>query len=66
MGVFQGQRNTKGRKPGKTPRVKVRDELDNAVSQVVEASRNGDVSASASVIAMALSYGDRLTHHIGD
>ena len=64
MGVFQGQRNTKGRKPGKTPRVKVRDELDNAVSQVVEASRNGDVSAS--VITMALSYGDRLTHHIGD
>ena len=53
--------NTAGRKPGKTPRVKVRDELPNAINQVVEASANGDVNASVAVVNIALSYGDKLT-----
>ena len=57
-------RNTKGRPPGKTPRIKIRDELPNAVAQVVEASSRGDVLASVAVMNMALSYGDNLTKHI--
>ena len=66
MALFQGKRNKAGRPAGKTPRIMVREELSNAVKQVVAASSKGDVSASVAVMSMALSYGDQLTHHIGD
>ncbi len=48
--------NRKGRPKGKMPKTQIRDELNNAVRQVVKASAEGDVNASIAVLEMARAY----------